>query len=35
MEIDNLLRSAHKIEPPINIEKMSDHYPPVLSVIII
>ena len=27
MEDDNLLTSAHKIEPHTNIEKKSDHYP--------
>ena len=28
--VDNLLASSHKIELRTNIEKNSDHYPPVL-----
>ena len=30
MEVDNLLTSAHKIESRTNIEKESDHYPPII-----
>ena len=30
MEVDNLLPSAHKIEPRTNIEKESDHYPSII-----